>query len=265
MEYLFAKPDTAKNKIRDKYLFIFLDFDGTLAPIANMPQEAFIPPEVKGLLGKLSENPRCKLAIISGRALEDIKNLIGLKGVIYSGNHGLEIEGPKIKFETQASARLKLVIRGIAADMKKRFSGIRGVLIEDKGLALSVHYRLIPKDDLPVFERIISEATLPYIARNEVMVNSGKKVSEVKPPVKWDKGKAVLWLLARQQFISGIKNVLPIYIGDDLTDEDVFKALGKKGLTIFVGKPGDSKAGYYLKDTKEVIKFLRLISDARPV
>jgi len=74
-----------------------------------------------------------------------------------------------------------------------------------------------------------------------------------------------LWLLARQHFVSGEKNVLPVYIGDDITDEDAFKALKRKGLTVFVGKPGSSKADYYLKNTEEVTKFLRLIMNLKPV
>ncbi|MDD5108209.1 MAG: trehalose-phosphatase [Candidatus Omnitrophica bacterium] len=263
MKYLFKNWDGIKKDLSDNYILLFLDYDGTLAPIVSTPEEASISPEVKDLLSELSKNLNCKLAIISGRSLKDIKNIIGLKEVIYSGNHGLEIEGPKIKFEAQVLPRLKLVIRAIAADMKKRFLGIKGVLIEDKGLTLSIHYRKVSKKDMPVFEKIIFEVTNPYVAGDNIKVNSGKKVYEIKPPIKWDKGKVVLWLLARRQFISGEKNVLPVYIGDDVTDEDVFKALKRKGLTVFVGESGDSNADYYLKNTEEVTKFLRLISDLK--
>ena len=143
--------------------------------------------------------------------------------------------------------------------MQKRLSGIKGALIEYKGLTLSIHYRLVNKKDLPAFEKIISEVTNPYVVCDKIMVNSGKKVYEIKPPVRWDKGKVVLWFLVRQQFISEEKNVLPVYIGDDITDENAFKALKGKGLTVFVGEPGNSIADYYLKNTEEVTKFLRLI------
>ena len=261
MEYLFGQWGQVKRKLSNKHLLLLFDYDGTLTPIAQTPQQAVISKKAKEFLKKLSRKPNSTLAIISGRALKDIKHIVGLEDIIYAGNHGLEIEGPKIKFESQVSPRLKLVIRNIAEELSKRLSGIKGVLIEDKGLTLSIHYRLVSKGDIPMFEKIISEVTNSPAVRGKVKVNSGKKVYEIKPPVKWDKGKVALWLLARQQFLSGEKNVLPVYIGDDITDEDAFRALERKGLTVFAGEPGDSKADYYLKNTEEVTKFLRLITD----
>lgn len=260
MEYLFTDWKKLKNNLSKKFLFLLLDYDGTLSPIAGSPSLAILSKENKELLERLSKEPSCSLAIISGRSLEDIKNTVGLKGIIYVGNHGLEIEGPKIKFKSQVSPRLKSVIRNIAGDMQKRLSGVNGALIEDKGSTLSIHYRLVDEKDIPAFEKILSEVTGSYTLRDKIKVSPGKKVYEIKPPLKWDKGRVVLWLLARQQFISGEKEVFPIYIGDDLTDEDAFKVLKRKGLTIFIGKPGSSEANYYLKSTEEVARFLRLIS-----
>ena len=260
MKYLFSQFSQIKELLSDKIILLLLDYDGTLTPIVKIPSKAIIHKDTKGLLQKLSRSPSCKIGIISGRKLEDIKNIVGIDGIIYAGNHGLEIKGPKIKFESQVSPRLKSIIRDIAMDMQKRLSGIKGAMIEDKGLTLSIHYRLVGKKDMPAFEKIIFEVTNPYLISDKIKVNSGKKVYEIKPPIKWDKGKIVLWLLAREQFISGVKDVLPIYIGDDTTDEDAFKALKRKGLTVFVGKPGNSKANYYLKNTGEVVKFLRSIS-----
>ncbi len=259
MEYLFSQLSKIKELLSNKFILLLLDYDGTLMPIVKTPSKAIIHKDTKGLLQKLSRSPYCKIGIISGRKLEDIKNIVGVDGITYVGNHGLEIQGPKIKFESQVSPRLKSIICNIATDMQERLSGIKGALIEDKGLTLSIHYRLVSKKDMPVFEKIVYEVTNPYMVSDKIKVNSGKKVYEIKPPVRWDKGKIVLWLLARQQFISGVKDVLPIYIGDDITDEDAFKVLKRKGLTVFVGRPGNSKADYYLKNAEEVIKFLRSI------
>jgi len=261
MEYLFSHWDKLKNKLSDKSILLFLDYDGTLTPIVETPDKAVISKEKKGLIDKLSTSSNCRVAIISGRSLSDIKGLVGLKDIIYAGNHGLEIEGPKIKFESQVSLRLRSVIRNIYEDMVSRFSKIKGVLIEDKGLAISVHYRLVDEKDMQEFLGIFNEITDPYIVRSKIKINTGKKVYEIKPPVMWDKGKVVLWLLARQQFLLEKNKILPVYIGDDVTDEDAFKALKNKGLTIFVGEQGDSEAQYYLKTTEEVTEFLRLISD----
>jgi trehalose-phosphatase len=259
MKYLFDHWETIKNEFAKKIVFLFLDYDGTLAPIAETPDKAAIPKETRELLKELSEDSRCRLAIISGRSLSDIKRAIGLKNVFYAGNHGLEIESPKLKFESQVSPRLKSAIRNIAEELARRLSSIKGVLIEDKGLTLSIHYRLVDKKDIPAFEKIFSEVTSPYTVRDKIKINSGKKVYEIKPPVQWDKGKVVLWLMARQQFVSGKNKVLPVYIGDDVTDEDGFRALKNKGLTIFVGKPKSSEAGYYVKNTEEVVQLIKQI------
>ncbi len=259
MKYLFSQFSKIKELLRNKFILLLLDYDGTLTPIVETPSKAIIHKDTKGLLQKLSRSSYCKTSIISGRKLEDIKRMVGIDGIIYAGNHGLEIQGPKIKFESQVSPRVKSIICNIATDLKKQLSDIKGALVEDKGLTLSIHYRLVGKKDMPAFEKIVSKVTIPYMVSDKIKVNSGKKVYEIKPPVKLDKGKVVLWVLARQQFISGAKNVVPIYIGDDLTDEDAFKVLKRKGLTVFVGRPGNSKADYYLKNTEEVTKFLRLI------
>lgn len=259
MDYLFASWEKIKERLEDKYIFIFLDYDGTLTPIVDRPKKAVISTRVKGLLRKLSNSSRLKLALISGRALKDIKNKIGVRNIIYSGNHGLEIEGPKIKFEATVSFRYKAILKRIKDDLKKKLVPIKGAFVEDKGLSLSLHYRLVVKENIPQVETIFHETVILYLLRDKIKIKAGKKVLEVRPPSEWDKGRVVLWLLGRQIFALKEKALVPIYIGDDKTDEDAFKALKGKGLTVFVGKPKPSDAQYYLKDTSEVMEFLKRI------
>lgn len=259
MKNLFRDWDRIKKELSDKYIMLFLDYDGTLTPIVTTPGKAVISREVKELLNRLSKSPMCKLAIISGRALKDIKNIVGLKGIIYSGNHGLEIEGPKIKFKVSILPRHKATLEQIKNDLKKKLSSINGVFIEDKGLSLSLHYRLVNKEKIPQVKTIFHETITLYLARNKIKIKTGKMMLEVRPRLDWDKGKAVLWLLARQKFALREKGFVPIYIGDDKTDEDAFKVLKNKGLTIFVGKPDRSFAQYYLKDTGEIKGLLKRI------
>jgi len=263
MEYLFSRLKKLKELLSHKFILLLLDYDGTLVKIMETPGKAVIPKETKELLQKLSRSFYCKLGIISGRSLQDIKKMIGIKNIIYSGNHGLELEGPKIKSQTQVSLEMKAVIKNIVKELQEKLSGIKGVLIEDKGFTLSIHYRRVGEKDLPVFEKIIQEVVRPYAIRDKIKVDSGKKVYEIKLPLQWDKGKIALWLMARQQFAAGEEQVLPVYIGDDATDEDAFRALKSKGITVFVGEPQDSQADYYLKDPEEVTKLLRLISDLK--
>lgn len=259
MYYLFKKWDEVKAKIDDKYVFIFLDYDGTLARIAKTPDEAVLSKAIRELLNKISNSPGLKLAFISGRALSDIKDKIRLKNVIYAGNHGLEIKGPNIKFKPLVLGEYIRIIKRIKNDLKKKIFPIKGCFLEDKGLSLSLHYRLVDKKEQPLVKTIFYKTIIVYLAGNKIKIKRGKKVLEVIPPLEWDKGKAVLWLLARQKFYKDRTDIVPIYIGDDSTDEDAFRSLEHIGVTIVVGKAKQSCAQYYIKDTGEVKKFLKRI------
>ena len=259
MTYLFDEWHEIANSLKGSYIYLFLDYDGTITPIARRPSKAVASRQTRSLLRALAKNPMCRLAIISGRALKDIKRMVGVKEIIYAGNHGLEIEGPKIKFAMSLSSGFKALLRQIKARLHSALSATRGVLIEDKGLSLSVHYRLAEEPDEKSIKNIFYGIIQPYRLKNQVKVTFGKKVFEVRPSVKWDKGKAALWLLARQKFIFKNKEIVPIYVGDDITDEDAFKVLKNIGLTISVGASPISYAQYYLKETGEVMKLLRLL------
>lgn len=173
--------------------------------------------------------PKCRVAIISGRNLEDIKGSIGIKGLIYTGNHGLEIEGPKLKFEHPIYPGYRQLLGELKDKLSEKASSIKGVILEDKGICLSFHYKLVDKRETYLIKSIFHEVTMPYRKDNRIKVRSGKMLLEIRPPVKWGKGETVLWLLARQQFAVGDNELIPIYIGDDKTDEDAFVAIKEKG------------------------------------
>lgn len=261
MKNVFNYWDRLKKDLSGKYIMLFLDYDGTLTPIVNKPEKANIPGEAKKLLEVLSQEPNCKVTVISGRALEDLKNKVGIKNIIYSGNHGLEIEGPQIKFQPALPLRYREALQHIKSELEHRLASVKGVFVEDKGFSLSLHFRRAPEKQIPFIKASFHEAVTLYLIGNKVKVRPGKKVFEVRLPVEWDKGKIVLWLLARQEVVSIDRPIAPVYIGDDVTDEDAFMVLRNRGLTIFVGKKKSSCAKYYLKDTKEVRKFLRRILD----
>ena len=261
MDYLFDRWDELKEALVNKHIFLFLDYDGTLTPIADYPDKAVISEEVHSLLKDLSAQPRCHIGIISGRALNDVKKMVGLENIIYAGNHGLEIEGPKIKFESQISPRFQSIIRHIKEELSNRLSKIEGILVEDKNVTLSVHYRLATRNDYLLAKKIIEEIIQPFLVSGKIKVTHGKKVIEIKPPVQWNKGRVVAWLFARQMFILGDQPIVPIYMGDDVTDEDAFRTLKNKGFTIYIGKPKESQAKYYLNDPQEALKFLKMILD----
>lgn len=260
-----SKADLPARKLHNRFVYLFLDYDGTLSPIVKTPDKAVMPKKTKIILRRLAERRDVKLAIISGRALDDVKRRIGMRDVVYVGNHGFEIEGPKIKFSNPTPPRYRKMLERIKERLWKKLSAIRGVFIEDKGFSLSVHYRKARGKDVSKVETIFYETMIVDEVRESVRTRPGKKVLEIRPPVSWDKGKAVLWLLARQKFTLGRtgSRILPIYLGDDVTDEDAFKALRNKGITVFVGRPKKSSAEFYLKNTQDVVSFLESILKLR--
>ncbi|MDP1854193.1 MAG: trehalose-phosphatase [Candidatus Omnitrophota bacterium] len=261
MRYLFDCWNKIKKKVDSKAVALFLDFDGTLAPIADTPEKVIISPHTKESLNKISKNGSFRLAVISGRALSDIKRILGISGIIYVGNHGLEIEGPKIRYTIFAAQKYRAIVDKIKKELKEKTFSIKGVRLEDKGLTLSLHYRLASKKDTNLIRTIFYETTIVPAVKNIIKTTTGKMVLEVRPALDWDKGKVVLWLLARWKFMLKDRDIVPIYIGDDTTDEDAFRALKNKGVTIFVGIAENSSAQYYLKDTKEASCFLRKLLD----
>lgn len=253
MTYLFNNwVDFLFRLKNSRHIFLFLDYDGTLSPIASTPEEAHLPRRTKKLLKGLVKNPRFTLAVISGRSLKDIKRMVGLKGIIYAGNHGLEIAQVSGKIFDRTSilkkSPLKTICLALGADLKH----IKGVRVEDKGCTLSVHFRLVKPGERVSVKKIFGRIVKPYVFSKTIKLSSGKMVLEVRPAIRWDKGKAVLHLLRKK------KDALPLYIGDDVTDIDAFRAIKDRGISIFVGTPKKGICSdYFLKNPKEVERFLK--------
>lgn len=262
MVYLFSGRDKLREILKGRFIYLFLDYDGTLVPIRDTPdpERSILPPSQRNLLRNIMKRD-ILLAIVSGRSLKDLKKMAGIKGVVYSGNHGMELEGPGIRFRCPIKMRLRQTVKRLGREMRNGLGRIKGVFVEDKGLTFSVHYRLAKKTDIPKVKSIVVAAAQPYVKRGQIVINEGKKILEVKPAVKWDKGKMVSWLISGKRLKPSA--VLPVYIGDDTTDEDAFKALGPKGVTIFVGKPRKSCARYYIKSPAEVRRLLKTILTIR--
>ncbi len=256
MHHLFGKWDLLEDRLKGKYLFIFLDYDGTLAPIAKDPGSAVTAEGTRRALDGLSASPCCKVAVISGRSLEDLKGKLTLKDIIYSGNHGLEIESREVSYIKPVPAAYRKTLERIKDELQKKIAVFKGAFIEDKGVSLSLHFRLVKAKQIPLLKTAFHETIILPLVSGKITVKAGKKVLEVRPILKWDKGKAVLWLLARQKVFMKNREVLPLYIGDDSTDEDAFKVLEDVGITIFVGRPGSSCAHYYLRNPGEVSELL---------
>jgi trehalose-phosphatase len=231
------------------WVSLFLDFDGTLVPIASDPREPQLDPATAETLRIISSQGCLATTIISGRAVEDLYRRVRLQGLIYAGNHGLEIFGRDLRFvEPLASSRreeLGMLCRELAAKLQS----VAGALVEDKGLTASVHYRMADHACLPQIQTAVYEA----VARNGALfrVNPGRKVFEIVPRTDWHKGAAVRWINSHLEE----KPDLTIYLGDDSTDEDAFNVLSD-AITIKVGGSAVTGAQYLLPDPAAVHEFL---------
>lgn len=241
-----------------KTILLFLDYDGTLAPIAPTPEGAILPFENKLLLQRLSRMSSYQTVIISGRAISDIKQKVGIPGIIYCGNHGWEIEGVDIRFESLLSPDISAMMESIKYELAAKLSDIQGAFVEDKGKTLTVHYRQVAQEKETLVKRLSHQTWQNYQRQNRIRISPGKKVLEVRPPLDWDKGKAALWISRKQEILRGQGNVLPIYIGDDAGDEEAFKAFREKGMTVLVSEENvPTAAEYRFKNTSEVTQFLK--------
>ncbi|MFH1360641.1 MAG: trehalose-phosphatase [Candidatus Omnitrophota bacterium] len=243
-------PDIQK-RLSEKEIVFFLDYDGTLTPIVATPDLAVLSEDMRQTLRELIK--RYKVSIVSGRATDDVKGKVKLDGIFYAGSHGFEIVYPsgEVKINEQAQ-KIRSVIDEAHAKLEKRLAGIKGALAEHVKYTISAHYRLVADTDFPQFEKIVDETVREYPSLRK---SSGKKVFELKPKIDWHKGKAVEWIL---KVIGTGENILPIYIGDDTTDEDAFRVLRDKGFGILVADPvRASVAEYVIKNAEEVKKVLK--------
>jgi trehalose 6-phosphate phosphatase len=239
-------------------MLLGLDFDGTLAPIVPRPHDAMLPPATGALLARLAGRSDTHVALISGRGLEDLAARVGMAGLFYAGNHGLEIEGPGVHrvHDTAAAARSRLgdVARRLAAALET----VDGAIVEDKGLTLSVHYRMVHDEAAAAHVR---EAAHAACATDPALrVSDGRKVVEIRPAVDWHKGRALAFL--RETLMVDAPGAPVLFVGDDRTDEDAFRLLADNGWGIVVGDPppADTAARGMLRSTDDVVEFLRCLA-----
>ncbi len=236
---------------------LILDFDGTLTLVVNTPNRVELSKSMRNLLIKLSKKQGFYLAILSGRELKDIKKKIGLPNIIYGGNHGLEGEIFGEKYIFPVPNETLRALGKIQEQLNQITDKFKGIFIEDKSLTLSFHYRLAEEQQVPEIKLLINQILNPYIADELVSIFAGKKVINITPNVKWNKGHFAALIM--KKITDRVKaRSIAIVIGDDITDEKTFQQL-KNQITITVGKKYQSKAKYYMKNTKEVFRFLTLV------
>ena len=229
---------------------VFLDYDGTLTPIVSHPENAWLADSMRQTLRELAA--RAPVAILSGRDLDDVRRRVNIDAIVYAGSHGFDIAGPRgLRRQVAADFLPKLDIA--EKELRGALDGILDAQVERKHFSIAAHYRNVRENDILRVKQAVDEVAARH---RELRSMDGKKVYELLPDIDWDKGKAVLWLLETLELEHG--DVRPIYIGDDSTDEDAFRALEQRGVGILVTEqPRRSVARYVLKDSGEVELLLR--------
>lgn len=227
-------------------VFLALDFDGTLADIESDPDAPTIPDETRETLSALAHEPAVEVAIVSGRGLADLRDRIDLSEVVYAGNHGLEIQTDEYVVHPDAR-RAEATITDCCNRLTDQLADVEGVIVENKGVTATVHYRLVADEDVPVVQNAVESLVE---TRDDVRVTTGKAVLELRPAVEWDKGRAVQQLT--DELVPSDETWLSVYVGDDTTDESAFAALPDRGLAVKVGTDPDTRASYRVADPDEV-------------
>lgn len=243
--------DEIERRLAGRRPAVFLDYDGTLSPIAPRPELATLPEPTREALRRLAG--RGPVAILSGRGREDVAALVGLDELTYAGSHGFDIAGPTLRREVGDGVPAR--IEEAAEKLHRKLDGIEGVLVEPKGFSVAVHFRLADPAGLLRIEEAVDavHAELPDLHKVH-----GKKIFELRPGLDWDKGHALLWLLDSLHAEAG---ALPLYIGDDVTDEDAFRAIADRGIGILVSEESrETAAAYSLKDPEEVRELLERLA-----
>jgi trehalose 6-phosphate phosphatase len=255
MKWLWSEWPQVEGRIWSSgHTVLLLDYDGTLAPIARVPEEARVPAPMKSLLRRLSRSSRVTVALISGRPLANLRQLVGVRNLAYVGNHGLEMWHRGRCTSVAVPGRSREALSRIRPRCAGLVEDVPGASLEDKGLSLAVHYRLARAGQVARLKAGIGREVRPFVRSGALTVMNGKKVIEVRPCLNWTKGHATLRLMKRVRR----RSLLPIYIGDDQTDETAFRML-RGGITIRVGMHRRSKAQYYVRGVGEVLQFLEWI------
>ena len=242
--------------IRKNGAVLLIDFDGTLSSIVQDPRTARLSPPLHKALLRCAK--RMPTAIISGRALSDVKRRVGIRGISYAGSHGLESELPGGKrFLVPTPEGTARVFREAKAALKKIVKRYRGIIAEDKHLSFALNYRALSPSDKKRFESDARQAVERYGKRLRVI--DDLYTFDIMPALAHDKGTCAKKLYKK---LRRTRAAVPLYIGDSKTDEDAFRAF-PRGITIRIGRKAEaeSAARFYFANRRGLSRFLSALAD----
>ena len=258
LPHALADGDQLAERLAGRRLAVFLDYDGTLTPIVDRPEDAIISASMREAVRALAR--RCTVCVVSGRDRRVVQELMGLDDLLVAGSHGFEIWSPDTGVvEYDEGVGFEELVERATARLHEEIGSIDGALVERKRSSVALHYRLVEESERDRIALIVDALIADHAGA--LKVTPGKMVYEIQPGIDWDKGKAVLHLLDRLG-LEG-EDVIPLYLGDDITDEHAFEALASRGVGIFVGDPDGPERGvrrtaaaFRLSSPEEVERFL---------
>lgn len=262
VEYLFESLDQIRKQIgRADLILLFLDYDGTLVPFEDKPEDATPSEDLIKIIKDLVKNPKFLVSIVSGRTIQDLKRMLSIEGLSFAGVHGLSISYPNKEYIWKDAVKVRPILDKIKEKTIDDLGNEEGIYLEDKEFTLALHYRLLPRERVTEVKEKFIGIVRYYDSPLEVL--HGSEVLEVRPE-GWHKGKAVEVMI--DEYFNRYKNkeMIPIYIGDDTTDEDAFNTL-ENGVTVLVSNKTkrETRARFYVRNQKEVLSFLKWILESK--
>jgi trehalose-phosphatase len=251
-------PLVLANRHRAGRLLVGLDYDGTLTPIVERPEDARLDESARATLSALAARPDTSVAILSGRAMADLQERVRVPGLYYAGNHGLEIDGPQLRRVHEGAVAALPALQAAAEELRVRLASVGGAQVEEKGSTVSVHYRRVSAHERAAVRDVALRSARE---RAGIRATEGKMVVELRPDVDWHKGSALEFI---RRSLAGGPGGPALFVGDDRTDEDAFRSLGPDGWGVVVAPspPAVTAARAFLASTEEVVAFLRgLLAD----
>ena len=201
--------------LQDKEAIVFIDYDGTLTPIVERPELAELSEEIRQALRVLAA--KCTVAVVSGRDLADVRDLVAIDEILYAGCHGFDISGPEGHLDYPQGLDYLPDLDLAEQSLRKLLQEVPGCQVERKRFAIAVHFRRVADAQVPKVEAAVDKVLSGH---DSLLKTEGKMIFELRPDIEWGKGKALNWILQKLELDR--QDVLPFYIGDDLTDEDAF-------------------------------------------
>ena len=247
------RPEVQRRIRAAKKVLLFLDYDGTLVPIRPTPGLARLSAGQKRLLAGLARRPRFKVGLLTGRSLPDIRKAARVPGLFFAANYGLAVATPQKSWVHPKARKLASHLKKLLPRLRELAAEFPGVRIEDKMLTVAIHYRQYKGKPGRLQKRLeeIIRARPPMFR-----LKTGKKIFEVYPAVAWDKGKA---LLKVEKLLGYRRAPLVLFFGDDRADEEAFRQMSAKDISVAVGRNKNTAARYFCRDSREVARFLQLL------